>query len=107
MSVRPVDFNGMMQNQQNVSNIKQHEDAKPMMQQHQALNTVNKQQEAAARQVSGKDHLEKEEERFDARDKGRNKYKGSHQKRREQHREQMDDGQVRVKGLTGGFDITV
>ena len=45
MSIRPVEFNGMLQNQHGVSNQKQHEDAKPVMQQQQALESVKHQEQ--------------------------------------------------------------
>lgn len=108
MSVRPVDFNGMMQNQQNVSNIKHSEDQRPMLQQHQALQTVTKQQEASAKQVIHKDNLEREEYKFDAREEGKNKYQKDRKERKEKReKEKVTDGQVRVKGEARGFDISV
>lgn len=107
MSVRPVDFNGMMLNQQNVSNIKHSEDQRPMLQQQQALQTVTKQQEASAKQVIHKDDLEREEYKFDAREEGKNKYQGDRKKRKAKQKEKVADGQVRVKGEARGFDISV
>ena len=107
MSVRPVDFNGMMQNQQNVSNVKQHEDQRPVLHQQQAFVTVTKHEEAAARHVSAKDEPAGEEYRFDARDGSKNEYYGSHGNKRDKKKEKMDDGHVRIKGMSGGFDMTV
>ena len=107
MSIRPVDFNGMIQNQQNVSNVKHSEDQKPLLQQHQAMQTVTKQQEASAKQVIHKDDLEREEYKFDAREEGKNKYQQDRKKRKAKQKEIVEDGQVRVKGEARGFDITV
>lgn len=107
MSVRPVDFNGMMQNQQNVSNVKHSEDQRPQLLQHQALQTVTKQQEASARQVVNKDNLEREEYKFDAREEGKNKYQGDRKKRKAKQKEKIEDGHVRVKGEARGFDMMV
>lgn len=107
MSVRPVDFNGMMQNQQNVSNVKQNEDQRPLLHQQQAFTSVTKHEEAAARQVSNKDDLNGEEYRFDARDGGKNAYYNQRDKKKNKQKEKMDDGHVRIKGMSGGFDITV
>ena len=106
MSIRPVDFNGMMQNQQNVSNVKQNEDQKPQLMQQQAFATVAKQEEAAARQVVNKDDLNREEYRFDARDGSKNEYQSSQRKKKKQ-KEKMEDGHVRIKGMSGGFDMTI
>ena len=107
MSVRPVDFNGMMQNQQNVSNVKQNEDQKPILQQQQAFQTVTKQEEASARQVVNKEDLDKEEYKFDARDGSNNKYQDNRKKQKAKQKEKMEDGHVRIKGMSGGFDMTV
>jgi hypothetical protein len=108
MSVRPVEFNGMLQNQQGVSNVKQNEDQKPVLQQQQALVTVTKQEETAAHQVVNKDDPEREQYRFDARDGGKNQYQGNgKQKKSKEQKEKMEDGHVRIKGMSGGFDIFV
>lgn len=107
MSVRPVDFNGMIQNQQGVSNVKQHEDQRPVLQQQQAFQSVSKHEEAVSRQVVNKDDLEREEYKYDARDGGRNSYQGNQKKRKAKQKEKMEDGHVCVKGMTGGFDVTI
>ena len=107
MSIRPVDFNGMMQNQQNVSNVKHNEDQKPLLQQQQAFATVAKQEEASARQVVNKDNLNREEYKFDARDGGKNEYQYERKKKQGKQKKKMEDGHVRIKGMSGGFDMTV
>ena len=107
MSVRPVDFNGMMQNQQNVSNVKHSEDQKPILQQQQAFATVAKQEEASARQVVNKDDLNREDYKFDARDGSKNEYQDNRKKQKAKQKEKMEDGHVRMKGMSGGFDMTI
>ena len=107
MSVRPVDFNGMMQSQQNVSNVKQNEDQRPILQQQQAFQTVVKQEEASARQVVNKNDLNREEYKFDARDGSKNEYQNDPKKKKSKQKEKLADGHVRVKGMSGGFDMTV
>lgn len=107
MSVRPVDFNGMMQNQQNVSNVKQQEDQRPILHQQQAFVNVTKHEEASARQVTNKDELNEEEYRFDARDGSKNGYYHQRDNKKDKKKEKMDDGHVRIKGMSGGFDMTV
>jgi hypothetical protein len=109
MSVRPVDFNGMLQNQQEVSNVKQNEDQRPILHQQQALQTVTKQQEQAAHQVQSKEDAKREKYRFDAKDGGKNQYQGDGGKeRKRQQKEKAEAGHVRVKGsISGGFDMTV
>ena len=107
MSVRPVDYNGMMQNQQNVSNVKHSEDQKPVLQQQQAFATVAKQEEAAARQVVNKDDLNREDYKFDARDGSKNEYQNNQKKKKVKQKEKMEDGHMRIKGMSGGFDMTI
>jgi hypothetical protein len=97
----------MLQNQQGVSNVKQNEDQKPILQQNQALETVTKQEETAAHQVINKDDTDREEYRFDARDGGKNQYQGSGQRRKAKQKEKKEDGHVRIKGTSGGFDMMV
>lgn len=107
MSVRPIVFSGMMQNQQNISNVKQNEDQKPLLQQQQAFHSVSKRQEAVTKQVVNKENLDREEYRFDARDGSKNEYQGKQNRKKAKQKEKMDDGHVRVKGMSGGFDMTV
>ena len=107
MSVRPVDFNGMMQSQQNVSSLKHNEDQRPVLSQQQAFQTLTKQEEASARQVIQKNDAGREEYRFDARDGSKNMYQHNPGKKKAKQKEKMEDGHVRVKGMSGGFDMTV
>ena len=107
MSVRPVDFNGMMQNQQNVSSVKHSEDQRPVLQQQHAFVAVAKQEEASARQVVNKDDLNREDYKFDARDGSKNQYQNNQKKKKVKQKEKMEDGHVRIKGMSGGFDMTV
>ena len=107
MSVRSVDFNGMMQNQQNVSTVKHSEDQKSQLLQQQAYQTVSKHEEASARQVVNKEGLNQEDYRFDARDGGKNEYQYERKKKQGKQKKKMEDGHVRIKGMSGGFDMTV
>ena len=45
MSISPINFNGMIQNTNEVSHAKANEDQKPMLQQDNLTHTVEKQQE--------------------------------------------------------------
>ena len=107
MSIRPVEFNGMLQNQHGVSNQKQHEDAKPVVQQQQALESVKHQEQQRASQVKRKPDTDPQEYKFDARDEGKNKYQNHGQGKKKKSAKHMEDGQVKVKGASSGFDILV
>ena len=107
MSIRPVDFNGMIQNQQEVGTVKQQEDSKPALIQQQTANAMEKKQESHMRQVESKDDMAGNDFQYDARDKSKNEYSGQGQNKDKKKKEQMEDGHVRVKGRSGGFDVTI
>ena len=75
--------------------------------QQQAFATVAKQEEASARQVVNKDDLNREDYKFDARDGSKNQYQNNQKKKKVKQKEKMEDGHVRIKGMSGGFDMTV
>ena len=80
MSIRPVVLNGMIQRTQDVGNLKQQEDNRPI--------------------VDGY--------RYDAKEKGNNEYEGEsgrHKKRREEEPE--NEGKVILKGQGSHFDIKI
>ena len=52
MSISPINFNGMIQNTNEISNTKANEDQKPMLQQEVLTATVAKKQEQQAKQVN-------------------------------------------------------
>lgn len=106
MSIRPIDFNGMMQNQQGMSTIKQQEDTKPQLQQQQALASVTHQEDENAHQVSGKEDMNSQEYRFDARDGKGGSYRGKQNKKKKSKKDQ-EDGHVRIKGMSSGFDVSI
>ncbi len=107
MALRPVDFNGMMLHQQNVSTVKQNEDQRPILHQQQAFATVTKHEQTAARTVGSKEDSSEGEYRFDARDGSKNEYSDNRKKRDQKKKEEMEDGHVRIKGRLGGFDMKI
>ena len=107
MSIRPVEFIGMLQNQRGVSHHNEHEEPKPVMQQQQALESVKHQEQQRASQVKRKPDTDPQEYKFDARDEGKNKYQNDGQGKKKKSAKHMEDGQVKVKGASSGFDILV
>ena len=96
MSIRPVVLNGMIQRTQDVGNLKQQEDNRPIVE-HQLTHRVQ-------------DPEEKENDgyRYDAKEKGNNEYEGEsgrHKKRREEEPE--NEGKVILKGQGSHFDIKI
>ena len=97
MSIRPVVLNGMIQRTQDVGNLKQQEDNRPIVEQQNI-------------QIEQQKHEEKENDgyRYDAKEKGNNEYEGEsgrHKKRREEEPE--NEGKVILKGQGSHFDIKI
>lgn len=111
MTIRPVVLNGMIQRTQDIGNIKQQEDNKPVVQQQNLSIQNEKREEQLAHQVQQTDKKENEGYRYDAKEKSNNQYEGNegrkkkHQK--ESEKEQNKDGKVILKGLGSSFDIKI
>ena len=104
MSVRPVDF-ATLQRMNEVSQIKQNEISKPMIEQVNILNQFAKETKSKSEQVGKKDDLENGKEKFDAKEKGSNNYFGSNSPKKD-NEEDESEGRVFVKGHKG-FDIKI
>lgn len=106
MSIRPVDFGGMIQRTDDVGAIKHHEDQKAHVDQQHIQVQVRHEVEQRAKQVQQADDSEMDHQGFDAKDKGKNEYYGRDGKKKKQNPE-MKDGNVSFKGYSGGFDIKI
>lgn len=105
MSVRPVDML-MLQQINEVSHIRQTENARPMQEQAAIINHEQKEVETKAEQVNHKDDVDNQSQKYDARDKSNNEYHGNDNE--DKHKKNNDDGIVRLKSLdNGGFDIKI
>lgn len=103
MSIRPVDFNGMIQRTDDVSQLKLHQDQKPVVDQQSIQTQVAERREELTHQVVDKEESSQMENQADAREEGKNKYYRS----RKQKKEKAADGKVTKKSLSGGFDIKI
>ena len=65
MSISPINFNGMIQNTNEVSHTKASEDQKPQLQQDMLTNTVEKMQEQQSRQVNDSANSKRTEDNLD------------------------------------------
>ena len=106
MSVSPVSFNGMIQRANDVSTIKQNEDAKPGLQQHNIQSQQVKQEHALTHTVLRPNQKENERKRYDAKEKGNGAYQKREQKKKQSDKETSED-KVVIKGQTRGFDIKI
>lgn len=106
MTIRPVDLNGVVQRTQDMSTIKQNEDAKPFVDQQNIQTQFAREGEHKLKQVVHADDSNEPEYRYDAKEKGNSSYEQNQKKKKKQ---QKPDGQVTVKGkeMSGGFDIRI
>ena len=94
MSIRPVDFNGMIQRTQDVSTLKQNEDNRPVVEQQTIFSQV-----VHAREKENAGY------RYDAKEKGNGHYEKEERKKKDKKQQKADN--VYLKGQTSGFDIKV
>jgi len=104
MSVRPIDF-AMLQRMNEVTQIKQNEISKPMIDQVNIMNQFTKETHVKSEQVGKKDDLENGQKKFDAKEKGSNHYFGSESSKNDSE-EDESEGRVHIKGQKG-FDIKI
>ncbi|MCI8895078.1 MAG: hypothetical protein HFI41_10570 [Lachnospiraceae bacterium] len=103
MSIRPIDFNGMVQRTQDVSTMKQSADNKPVVDQqfltvqHQKTNTQQ------LRQVQEQEDAQENQKKYDAREKGSNSYERQQKKQKKKQAE----GQAVKKAPARGFDMKI
>lgn len=110
MSVGPVVLNGMIQRTQDIGNLKQQEDNKPIVQQQNIGIQQERQEDRLTHQVQHTEEKENEGYRYDAKDKGNNEYEGNGKKKRngqDRNKEQNEDGKVILKGQGSSFDIKI
>ena len=107
MSISPINFNGMIQNTNEVSHAKANEDQKPMLQQDHLTHTVEKQQEQQAKQVNDLYKADREEERYDREGSGKG-YEGNKKRKllKKKDDEKRPDGSVSEKHTTS-FDMRI
>ena len=86
MSIRPVDFNGMIQRTQDVSTLKQNEDNRPVVEQQTIFSQEMKKVEQNLHQVVHAREKENAGYRYDAKEKGIMKRKNGRKKTRSSKR---------------------
>ena len=71
MSISPINFNGMIQNTNEISHTKANEDSKPLLQQAALTDTVEKQKEQQAHQVNDTYNAKRTDDTYDREGNGR------------------------------------
>ena len=104
MSIRPVEFSGVVQRSQDVSTVKQNEDNKSALQQQNVQTQFAKDTTHHMQQVTHANDSDNSQKKFDAREKGSNEYEDRRNKKKKG--EEKNSGKVSVK-TTGGFDMKI
>lgn len=105
MSIRPIDFNGMVQRTQDVSTVKQSADNKPMVDQQVLTVQQQKANTQQLRQVREQEDAQGHQKKYDAREKGSNFYEGQQKKKKK--KKKQAEGQVVSRVMPGGFDMKI
>ena len=106
MSVSPVSFNGMIQRANDVSTVKQNEDARPGLEQHNIQTQQVKQEYELTHIVIRPNQKENERKRYDAKEEGNGSYQKRKQKKKSSDKKVPED-KVIVKGQSSHFDIKI
>ncbi|MCI9447045.1 MAG: hypothetical protein HFH36_06565 [Lachnospiraceae bacterium] len=105
MSIRPVEFSGVVQRSQDISSLKQNEDNKPMLQQQNVQTQFAKDTAQHMHQVNQANDSDNPEQKFDAREKGSNEYENL--RRQKKKKKEDNSGKASAKTPTRGFDMKV
>lgn len=100
--IRPIEFSGIVQRTNELSNVKQQQDQKPVQDQSNIQQNVQKGIEHTTKEVAKKDNADYAQQRYDAKEKGKGQYT-----RQEQKRKQEQPQEKVVKKVTSGFDVKI
>lgn len=106
MTIRPVDFNGMIQRTDDVAYLKHQEDAKPMQSQQNIQVQVDQREDTLAHQVSDTNDAEKTKSETDSKN-GENQYTGDGGRFRKKKSKVKENGKVIQKNAVSSFDIKI
>lgn len=112
MAVRPVEFQGMIQNTHEPALQRKEEQQRPLNQQMQAAQENTRQTELSRTQISGSE--ESERDKFDPERGGDGTgYAGNRGKKKEDKEKEKEkkgpigDGVVRIKNKPGSFSVSI
>lgn len=108
MTIRPLEFNAMLQNTAEATRTSANEGEKGALQQQQVTAEVRQEEEHAANSVMTKDDVEAEQYNYDAREGNGSGYQpGQKNKKAIKKKKENADGQVLVKGEHVPFDMKI
>ena len=101
MAVGPVTLNGIIPRTQDYSAIKQQEDNKPVIEQHNIQTTMKTQGQRQLKQVNHADDADQHMKKYDAKEKGSNEYHGQQKKKKK------TNGKAAFRTASGRFDMKI
>lgn len=107
MTIRPVEFNGLLQRTDDVSQVKHHEDSKPIVDQQNIQGAVERHTEQLTHEVVHSEDSDGANNHADAREEGRGIYFDSRKKKTPKTDENNSDGRVVKKQISSSFDIKI
>ena len=106
MAVRPVEISGMIQRTDDIGLLKQQQDSRPMVEQHQLQSVIVKREDNLRHQVLTPNESAKSDTHADAREEGKNAYV-SKRKIKKKKSEDAPVNRVIKKNAGGSFDMKV
>lgn len=106
MAIGPILHQGVIQRSQDIGQVKQNQDAKPLIDQTNIQSQFNKEVEHNTKQVTKFNEAELKENRFDAKEKG----KGSYFSQKREQKEKKDDDTQKDKVIiksSSSFDVKI
>lgn len=105
MAVGPVTLNGIVPRTQDMSVIKQQEDNKPLVEQHNIQSHLKAQGERHLKQVNHADDASEHKKKYDAKEKGSNQYEDRRNKKKKPDEKKQNT--VTLKQEIGSFDMKI
>ena len=104
MAIRPVEMQGMVQRSQDVTSIKANQDNKSNVDQTNIFVGHQKELQQKQENVIKKENVDYNDQKYDAKEKGKNEYESNQQNQRKKNEE--EDGKVVLKKNTA-FDVRI
>lgn len=108
MAIRPVEVQGVVQRSNDIGQIKQNQDQKPLVEQNNIQTQLHHEVERNARQVTKYENADKKENRYDAKEKGNGTYSGNKKKQKTKQQDEEESDTVLLKSIhRGSFDVKI
>ena len=106
MAIGPILHQGVIQRSQDIGQVKQNQDAKPLIDQTNIQAQFHKEVEHNTKQVTKYDEADLKENRFDAKEKGKGFYFSKERDKKEKKDDENQKDKVIIKG-NSSFDVKI